>query len=703
MRRTEAIGTLRTSTLLRLLVRVALVVLVGAVLITAMVFDSDSGPLLGGLSGAITVLTTLGESLSGKSLGRLSGIAIGACGLWLLAHALPPLQRRSRCRELPPIVALGSVLIAVAAAATDRWLLAAAAGCIVVWALASDRRRQHLIERSIGAPELLLAILLAASVVRYYSLAEQAPGFGSHATGHLALAIDLYERVTGSGPEAGEATTSLIDMIWPRYIDEQHGPMAMVNALGFGVFGIGFVEARMTQALLGVITIWLAYRFGKRLVDERVGLTLALLLAFEPWHIAVSRFNDAEHVLAPLQLLLALDALLRAVQTGRRLDHVIAGACCALGWYVYATNQVLLIAVLAFAAWLVATRWRHFRTRWHGPVLFGAAFVVLSLPHLVSSHRLGKPLPIRSGMQGIYEMGGATDLLGNLGDALGQLFVLVDDQWYTRAAGGGLSLPVAALFVGGLAWCVVGLRFRDSRDRSVLLLLWLVIGTLPAVILGQVEYRRLLLVALVATVLVAVLLAAVFGAIVRCAGRRRLAWPLGALGATALVGWAALNLYVYFDQVRVPESSTSTYFAVVTEQVRAHAGHGPTVIVLPPEGHLPEHQNAVRLGAYERVSPLIRAGTPRDQIYQFVGPDQLSDALVQMAGLAGPVHVVAASYHGPGEIGRIGGLVRDIGPVEGPSVVQDALGRPAVVVWSVSPPDQRRDPQTSGDPAAGPP
>jgi hypothetical protein len=93
-----------------------------------------------------------------------------------------------------------------------------------------------------------------AVIFRFWSLAEVPRGFAQHAVAHLQISRKLYDalcevvRSFDFGP--------MID--WLPYLRDQHGPLSMIDGLGLFVFGVGMVEARMTQAVLGCIAVVVA-------------------------------------------------------------------------------------------------------------------------------------------------------------------------------------------------------------------------------------------------------------------------------------------------------------------------------------------------------------------------------------------------------------------------------------------------------------
>jgi Dolichyl-phosphate-mannose-protein mannosyltransferase len=119
-----------------------------------------------------------------------------------------------------------------------------------------------------------------------------------------------------------------------------------------------FLLARATTAVLGSIVVLLVYLTGRRLFDRSVGLVSAALIAvaFLPVSWAKVAVNDVP-ALAPLTL--ALLGAARIVESGRRLDYILAGAGVGLAVGTKYTAGMVVVTVLAAAA--VDLRRRGFR------------------------------------------------------------------------------------------------------------------------------------------------------------------------------------------------------------------------------------------------------------------------------------------------------------------------------------------------------
>ncbi|MGA2372599.1 MAG: glycosyltransferase family 39 protein [Candidatus Korobacteraceae bacterium] len=78
-----------------------------------------------------------------------------------------------------------------------------------------------------------------------------------------------------------------------------------LTTLMFRLFGVSEFSARVTGALCGVGTIWLTFEIGRRLMDEWVGLTAALVLLTNGYFLYVIRFGSID---MPLTFCLTLVA-----------------------------------------------------------------------------------------------------------------------------------------------------------------------------------------------------------------------------------------------------------------------------------------------------------------------------------------------------------------------------------------------------------
>src|SRR6185503_17874345 len=139
-----------------------------------------------------------------------------------------------------------------------------------------------------------------------------------------------------------------------------------------------FLFARAIGVVMGTLTVLLVYVIGTRLVDRRLGLTAALLLAVNPFHVLTSQRVSDPNLLALLFVLLATVQLTRQRAPDAR-GAAIAGAMvgfAAAGKYV----PIVLLPVVALAQ--VERTDRRWRVGWQA---IGAAVLAAAIAFFVAS------------------------------------------------------------------------------------------------------------------------------------------------------------------------------------------------------------------------------------------------------------------------------------------------------------------------------
>ena len=143
-----------------------------------------------------------------------------------------------------------------------------------------------------------------------------------------------------------------------------------------------FLLGRVLGALLGTLTVFLVYVVGTRLADRRLGLTAALLLALNPFHVLTSQRVSDTNLLALLFILLATIPLVRSRAPGAR-GSAIAGAMVGLA----AASKYLPIVALAVVALAQVERTEgRWRVAWKGlatSVLAAAIVFFVASPYTI--------------------------------------------------------------------------------------------------------------------------------------------------------------------------------------------------------------------------------------------------------------------------------------------------------------------------------
>ncbi len=183
------------------------------------------------------------------------------------------------------------------------------------------KENRNLNPRTIKLPStdrLLWIVLAAGLALRLIFLAV-----GSRWINPLSMDSQNYLRIAnnllaGKGFVLWHKPSSFVAPLYPFFL-------AAVRA----AFGNSIVVVQLIQILLSTISIYLVYRLGRALVDEKVALLAALLFAIHPEIIALTSFLYTETLFIFLALL-ALLAVILALQKQSVRAYVLAGFALAL-------------------------------------------------------------------------------------------------------------------------------------------------------------------------------------------------------------------------------------------------------------------------------------------------------------------------------------------------------------------------------------
>lgn len=558
-------------------------------------------PLSGLLDGALAAGNSIAEIAGGHRL------ALGAA-LLVLAGVVSLLFGRTRATRSRSVLSASLALLSVAFlllwAGQLAWagLAAIAAGIGLTRTLPSERLG--------GEPALgwLSLPLLAGALLRFFALAEVPTGYAQHSVvHHLFIAVPLKEKLAAAWA-AGDVA-GWLGAVSANLLHEQFGADALVSAFGFSFLGVGLTPSRLTCAFLGTLTIAVAWQVGSLAGGRRLGLIFAFLLALSPWHVSISRYGDAEHVLSPLQLLLVLAFFLEARATGSLASMALGAAFLATGWLVYASNQVtpfVIFVLVVVSALFEPDRFRRDAWKWGAAA---AIFVLLSWAPVAAFVHEGHLLPnLRMGYQSergaLWNVDKRVRLLAGIGR---ELFVDGSDPWFNQH-GGSLGLLEASLLVPGLLLALAALRRGPYRDASRIVVVSLPLTILPGLFAPDVSFRRLFLFAVIVLFLAALVLSRIVDGLLRSGV------PSGVLrgaGAAAAALLFVLSAHVYFRRVHVESEENSRLQEGVASRVRRTLGEADVVIALFPNQRPDEYDAFIRFAAYEDLRKLRAAGLER--------------------------------------------------------------------------------------------
>lgn len=330
---------------------------------------------------------------------------------------------------------------------------------------------------------LILAVLIIATFLRSYQLAELPPG--------------LYPDEAMNGSNALSAIhTGDFKVFYP----ENNGREGLfINIQALLVKWTGLNEPwvlRSASVMFGILTVLGMYALGKELFSARIGFLASLFLATSFWHINFSRIGFRA-IMAPAFLVWGVYAFIRALRGDRRnmwFSALLAGAIFGGGLHSYIAYRIMPVLMIAIPVYLLFVSREKERRREviqrTGLFILGAVLVFLPL----GAYFLEHPADFLGRTSQVSVFSSASPL-GDLGlnvlKTLGMFNVAGDYNWRHNIAGKPeLSLAVGILFLFGFALALRAFfnkaNWREGRALGVFVtFLWFGLAMLPVVISNE--------------------------------------------------------------------------------------------------------------------------------------------------------------------------------------------------------------------------
>jgi hypothetical protein len=481
---------------------------------------------------------------------------------------------------------------------------------MIVWALAAAfiagvglmiSEAQGQLDPGFGS---IIAVLGVGFLLRFYALAEVPNGYAEHsAVLHSTLSIPYFEGLSASIKNL--TLQPFLGMAWTALMREQAGFIGLLAAVGFQLYGVSFTVTRLVPAALGFLTILVAYLVGREFHERALGVTFGLLLSVSPWHISISRYSSAEHVVAPLFLLLSLLFIQRSCRNGRPGNIVAAALCTALNLVVYATNLVVPVIAAIYLIYRAMTLPRGALSRALPKAAAGVALFAV-LAYFPASQMLRGGLlsgNVRTGYQGYVPMlADSQRALNMLALEARQLLVQASDPWFA-IGDPGIGILAAALFIPGLILLLRNLWNDIHPDLGFLMLVGLPISMVPAIFAPDQSFRRVLL---TATLMVFVAAFAISRLAILAAAFLSSPAGLTAVGSVFAIAYMASGTFDYFDRVHVGEEVGNGWLRSLVTATAKAVDSGRTAVIVPARPHLKEVERYMLLADYalfRRVEP----------------------------------------------------------------------------------------------------
>lgn len=375
-------------------------------------------------------------------------------------------------------------------------------GCFfVTWGLIGGRRPRLNFSWQFHHT-LLLVIVAVALVLRLWNLEDWIHRFLDEL--HYGNAVARIESDPSRKLAQPFSNLTAFSWLFP-YIQAWTTQLFQPSMIALRIVAVGF----------GVAQVLAIYLLGTWLIDRKVGLMSALLLATFPIHLHFSRIGIA-NIADPLWGILAIAFLVRGFQTQRQRDFVLAGLCLGLTQYFYEGGRLFYVPfVVCWLAWLTlfVKRDRHFTfPSLRNLFLLGFTFIVVAFPlyytWFVNEVSFVPRLDEMGRGEGYFEQlfndQYYTPLQGILNQILEPLkgYVhLTPTSWFYGGTSGFILVGVVPFFLLGLAHAL----WRILRVNGSLLFWWLMAGVIAvSFIQDPVTTPRHLVIYPVAILLVAV-------------------------------------------------------------------------------------------------------------------------------------------------------------------------------------------------------
>src|SRR3954452_5879458 len=204
--------------------------------------------------------------------------------------------------------------------------------------------RPALAIRTLKRPELA-ALLVLAAVLNLWALDQNGWANEYYSAAVRSMASSWHNFLYGSFDASG-------------VMNVDKPPLALwVQALSVKAFGYHSLSILVSQALMGMASVALAYDLARRRFDRVAGSVAGLVLALTPMTVAISRHNNPDALLV-LCSVAALWFLVRGLEDGRTKWLVWAGVMVGLGFETKMAVALMVVPGIA-AAWMwVAPRGR---------------------------------------------------------------------------------------------------------------------------------------------------------------------------------------------------------------------------------------------------------------------------------------------------------------------------------------------------------
>ena len=196
----------------------------------------------------------------------------------------------------------------------------------------------------------VIGLIALAAFFRLYRLDAVPPEMNSD---HVEKLYDVYDVLNGKTPIYFERNTGREPM-------QFYLAVAIIKLFNTG---LTHYSLKLTNVVMGVLSVIGVYLLGRELGGKRLGLVAGFFAAVSIWPVATSRIG-LRYPFAPAFTSLALWSLWRALRRGGRNDWLMAGLILGLGLHGYTAFRLMPVAAVALIGLHALAHWRDVLTHW---------------------------------------------------------------------------------------------------------------------------------------------------------------------------------------------------------------------------------------------------------------------------------------------------------------------------------------------------
>jgi 4-amino-4-deoxy-L-arabinose transferase-like glycosyltransferase len=210
----------------------------------------------------------------------------------------------------------------------------------------------------------VIGLIALAAFFRLYRLDAVPPEMNSD---HVEKLYDVYDVLNGASPIYFERNTGREPMQFY---------LAVVIIKLFNT-GLTHYSLKLTNVIMGVLSVLGVYLLGRELGGKRLGLIAGFFAAVSIWPVATSRIG-LRYPFAPAFTSLALWSLWRALRRGGRNDWLLAGLILGLGLHGYTAFRLMPVAAVALIGLHGLAHWGDVLINWKRWLVNVTLYVVVA-------------------------------------------------------------------------------------------------------------------------------------------------------------------------------------------------------------------------------------------------------------------------------------------------------------------------------------